>query len=287
MGGALAARLAGEGHAVWGLKRRPEGLPDGVRPVAADVTDPATLSELPGDLDGAVYAVSADGRDDGAYRRAYVDGPRRLIEALAASSPPERAGSPPARFVFVSSTGVYGDRDGGWVDETTPPEPDRFTGRRLLEGERAVLERASLFPDGAAVVRFGGIYGPGRTRLIDRVRSGEARCPAGTPVYTNRIHRDDCAGFLAHLVTLDRTDLPDPPIYLGVDDEPADLCTVYRWLAARLGAPEPETAPAEATGRRRSNKRCRNDRLRESGYRLLYPTFREGYAELAGLRDSP
>jgi nucleoside-diphosphate-sugar epimerase len=304
-----------QGCTVYGLRRRPAGrLPDGVLPVAADVTDPASLANLARelrperrnrggtfdgaaqsgwhiprgpdrdpergpdrDLDAVVYAVSADGRDDDAYRRAYVDGPRNLLRALG-----ETAG----RFLFVSSTGVYGDAGGARVDETTPPAPDRFTGRRLLEGEELVLAEGGALRDGVAVIRFGGIYGPGRTRLIDQVRSGRARCPAGGPLWTNRIHRDDCAGFLAHLLTLDRAALPDPPVYLGVDSEPADLCDVLRWLARRLGVPEPpieaseDADGADRSARRRSNKRCDNTRLRESGYRLLYPTFREGYEAL-------
>ena len=97
----------------------------------------------------------------------------------------------------------------------------------------------------------------------------------GPPHYTNRIHRDDCAGVLRHLMQLEAPE----PVYLGVDCEPADEAAVLRWLAGALGAAEPRIAAAgERHGReRRASKRCRNDRLLASGYRFLHPTFREGY----------
>jgi nucleoside-diphosphate-sugar epimerase len=261
---------------VWGLKRHPGGLPPGVEPLAGDVTEPASLeaalATLPGAPDGVVYAVSAAGFSDAAYASAYVDGLGNVLGAL------ERADRLPARFLFVSSTGVYGDAGGDWVDETTPPEPAGFSGRRLLEGERLLLERAgeSLRP---AVVRFGGIYGPGRTRLIDQVRSGEARCPDGPPVWTNRIHRDDCAGVLAHLLDLPDEDLAT--VYVGVDTEPAPRSEVLRWIARRLGVEEPPRVPAdEAPSRRRGTKRCSSARLQATGYRFRFPTFREGYDDV-------
>jgi len=287
VGEALARRLVAHGHDVWGLKRHPAGLPAGTHPVAADVTDAEglarALGELPDTLDAVVYAVAAGERSESAYRRAYVDGPANLVDALCPDGKTHGA-----RLLFVSSTGVYGDRggdrggdpSGGWVDETTDPRPDNFTGRTLLEGEEHLLDRADLFTRGVAVLRFGGIYGPGRTRLIDQVRAGEARCTEGPPIWTNRIHRDDCAGFLAHLLTLPTEALPVPAIYLGVDSEPAELCDVLRWLARQVGAPEPTTVPQVQGARRRSSKRCRNDRLVASGYRLLYPTYREGYGSL-------
>jgi nucleoside-diphosphate-sugar epimerase len=128
------------------------------------------------------------------------------------------------------------------------------------------------------VLRFGGIYGPSRTGLIERVRQGVAACRDGPPLYTNRIHRDDCAGALHHLMML-----PAPEsLYIGVDHESAEQCDVLRWLAARLGAPPPrvEAASPANTRRQRTNKRCRNAKLVASGYVFRYPTYREGYAAL-------
>lgn len=272
MGNALASLLVEEGRTVWGMRRNPEALAPGVRPVAADVSRPSGLDGLPRRVDAVVYAVSPDAASEEAYRAAYVEGPAHLLDALA------RRGARPGRLLFVTSTAVYGREDGSWVDETSPTDPESFRGRVLLEGEEAVRARS----DGCVVLRLGGIYGPGRTRLVDRVRSGEARCSGGEPRYSNRIHRDDCAGALRHLL-----DLSEPrPLYLGVDREPAERCQVLRWLARRLGVPEPPVVEGDGGGGRRSNKRCSSDRLVEDGYDFLYPTYREGYGDLLAARGS-
>jgi nucleoside-diphosphate-sugar epimerase len=264
VGSALAARLAAEGHEVYGMRRNPAALPPGVRPVAADLRDPATLDDLPTGVTAVFYTAAADGGSDDEYRAAYVDGPRNLLAALVAR------GERPRRVVFTSSTSVYGQAAGEWVDEDSPTEPEGFGGRRMLEGE--ALVRGGPFP--GVVLRLGGIYGPGRTSYIDRVRSGAAECPAET-TYTNRIHRDDCAGALRHLMLLHAP----LPVYVGVDRAPADTCEVMRWLASTLGRPAPARATSPAT-RRRSNKRGRSDRLVASGYEFIYPTYREGFAAL-------
>jgi nucleoside-diphosphate-sugar epimerase len=268
VGTALAARLAAEGQEVWGLRRSAAGLPPGIHHLAADLTNPLTLRRLPPDLDVVCYTAAAEGADDAAYRAIYVAGLRHLLAALVEQR------QAPRRVLFTSSTAVYAQSHGEWVDETSPTEPQHFTGSRLLEGERLLL--AGPFP--ATVLRFGGIYGPGRTSLLERVRQGLATCQEGPPRYTNRIHRDDCVGALRHLMTL-----PEPDaLYLGVDHEPADQGDVLRWLADRLGAPMPRVEPASTAParRHRTNKRCRNAKLVASGYTFRYPTFREGYAAL-------
>jgi nucleoside-diphosphate-sugar epimerase len=267
VGAELGRRLAGSGHRVWGLSRRPGGLPDGVEPLAADLTDAATLDGLPAGLDAVVYCAAADGFHEDAYRRAYREGPRHLLAAL------ERQKQGPGRVVFTSSTGVHGQTDGEWVDEDSAAEAEHFSGRIVLQGEE--IFRQGPFP--ALVARLGGIYGPGRTRLINRLRRGEATCVEGETSWTNRIHRDDAAGALAHLLALDEP----RDLYLVVDREPADDCEVLRWIAERLGVEPPPVMPASEGGRqRRSNKRVSNRLLLESGYELLYPTYREGYGEL-------
>lgn len=268
VGCALARMLIEDGDVVWGLRRNPSGLPEGVRPVAGDVTDPASLADVPSHPDAIIYAVSPGGSSPEAYRAAYVDGVAHVIRAAGDGASPFRG-----RLVLVSSTGVYGESDGAWVDEDSNPNPADETGRVLLEGERA----AQSFGGQGTVLRLGGIYGPGRDRTVRRVASGDAGCPdAG--LYGNRIHRDDAAGAVRHLATL-----PDPdPTYIGVDSDPADLRTVYRWIADGLDLADPcadARADIGAPARRRgTNKRCSNARLLRSGYTFRYPTFREGYA---------
>jgi len=264
VGEALGRRLLADDHEVWGLRRNPRSLPPGIKCIAADVAQPEDLADLPGGIDVAFYLVSPNGSEDALYRRAYVDGIRGLTRAL------HRDGQKP-RLLFASSTAVYRQYDGAWVDESSETAPDHWSGKRLLEGEQIALQ---ALPS-TTVVRFGGIYGPRRTQLIDRVRSGRATYRADPPQYTNRIHRDDCAGVLRHLMDLENSE----SIYLAVDNEPAEERAVLLWLAGVMGSPEPrEAEKAEVSKRPRANKRCRNDRLVQSGYRFRYPTFREGYS---------
>jgi nucleoside-diphosphate-sugar epimerase len=266
VGTALAEGLVDEGHEVFALRRTPARA-SAIHWIRADLTEIDTLRDLPPRLDHVCYLASAGGTDDRAYRSAYVDGVRYLLAALD--------GRTIRRFLYASSTGVYAQTDGERVDEESPAEPRHFSGLRLLEGERLV-RRARV---STTIVRFSGIYGPGRTRLVDGVRRGEAVIPAGAAVYANRIHRDDCAGVLRHLSFLDTS----APLYLASDHDPADTATVLRWLAERLSAPPPRVGerrgPAERYGRA-SNKRVDNARLLASGYRFRYPTFREGYGSL-------
>lgn len=264
VGSALGELLASEGHSVFGLRRDPASLPPSITPVVADLSCTIASETLPGALDFIFYTASAGGSDDAAYRSAYVDGPRNLLEALAPQQTNVR------RLLFTSSTGVYAQMNGEWVDETSPTEPESHTGCRLLEGEKVMLEG----PVPATVVRLSGIYGPGRTRSIRRAI--DTPVDDGPPNYTNRIHRDDCAGALRHLMLL-----PEPaPLYLATDHEPTDRRTVSEWLSKRLGRPLPEASPTDDSGRRRTNKRCSNARLLASGYEFRYPTFREGFAKL-------
>jgi nucleoside-diphosphate-sugar epimerase len=265
VGSALARARAARGDNVFGLRRNPVDMPSGVTPIAADLAVPRSLADLPGALDVVVYAASPGGRDDAFYRTAYVEGLRNLIAALSAQN------QSPRRAIFVSSTAVYGQTRGEWVDETSETQPSHFSGRRLLEAE-SVLRESGL---PGVVLRLGGIYGPRRTRLVDEVLQGRAALARGGPRYTNRIHRDDCVGALDHLI--DHADPAD--CYLGVDCEPEDEAVVLRWLAGAVGASPPRIAGADQRRAPRSgSKRCRNTRLVASGYAFRYPTYRDGYA---------
>jgi nucleoside-diphosphate-sugar epimerase len=264
VGLALVARLRAAGHRVTGLRRTPPEFQGAAAWLAADVTRPTTLADLPDDLDLVVSALAPSGRDAASYRRIYVTGTGHLLAALGDRRPP---------FLFVSSTRVYGRNDGGWVDESTPPEPADELGAILLEAEERVLAAGA----GTGVVRFSGIYGPGRTWLLDRVRRGEP-VQVDPPAYTNRIHRDDCAGVLAHLVARQLAGHGYPSRLLASDDDPAPLAEVTAWLADGLGVPRPPAAAPDPHAPR--NKRCRNGLLKELGYEFLYPSFRDGYGPM-------
>ncbi|MEX2549686.1 MAG: NAD-dependent epimerase/dehydratase family protein [Nitriliruptoraceae bacterium] len=266
LGTELGLRAVSAGHRVHGLRRHAELLPDDLLPIAADLDAP--LPPLPDDIEVVVFTTAADGRTVDAYRRAYLTGPRWVLDGL------EDAGATPSRVVFVSSTAVYGVDDGSDVDEDTPLTPRTATGEVLVEAEQALWARR---PE-AVVLRLAGIYGPGRTRLLERVRAGTAIRP-DPDVLTNRIHRDDAAAAALHLATV----VPEPErCYLGVDDAPAPLGEVIGFLAAELGVATPPRGPVERS--RGGDKRCLGHRLRAAGSRLAYPTYREGYrAVLAGV----
>jgi len=289
LGTEAGLRFAAAGHRVVGWRRSPEKLPAGIEGVMADLTR-GELPPVPADTTAVVVAVAADSPTEEAYRAAYVDGLARVLDAVLAS------GAPVRQVLFVSSTAVYGDADGDWVDETTAPNPGGFSGRIILEAEQLLAERLKGTGIAPVVLRLGGIYGPGRTRLIDMVRGGKATLPAGSKL-TNRIHRDDAAAAIVRLCTMDAE---PAPLYLGVDNEPAEMADVLTFLAAELGlpAPQPEdTDGGEHTGNdrptaaRRSgepsrggNKKVSNALLRGTGLEFTYPSYREGYrAVLAGV----
>ncbi len=281
VGSALASRLVARGDTVYGLRRSVAKLPEGVLGIAADLSDPSTLAGLP-EVDALVYCAAADGRTRESYEAAYLRG---LLNVLGALDPDRLV-----RAVFTSSTAVYAQEDGSVVDEQSVTEPASFSGEILLEAERSWHQQ--LGPRGV-VLRLAGIYGPTRTRLVRTVADGTA-APSDTR-FTNRIHVDDCAGALAHLLTL-----PAPePTYLGVDHDQAPLTDVMAFIAEQVKAPWPPAlaaAPEPSEGARvtrrseGNNKRCSNARLVGSGYAFAYPSYREGYpaicAEyLASLRD--
>jgi nucleoside-diphosphate-sugar epimerase len=265
VGSQLGTMLVADGHDVFALKRNTAGLPPGLTPVKADLTLPETLTALPSHIDTIFYTAGAGRSDEAGYRASYLDGVGRLLSSLA------DLGEKPKRIFFTSSTSVYDQRRGEWVDEESHAGPTSFRGEIMLMTERLLL--AGSIP--GTVVRFGGIYGPGRDRLLRAVGRGEVAVAPGDAHYTNRIHLEDAAGCLRHLMSLENP----AALYLGVDNEAADESSVLRWMADRMSVelPEADGGNDRATVRRAGSKRCRNDRLTETGYRFRYPTFREGY----------
>ncbi|MHC5347432.1 SDR family oxidoreductase [Metapseudomonas furukawaii] len=267
VGGRLARLMLEDGWTVHGLRRHVAALPAGVHPVAGDLERPERPRDWPtGRLDYLVYSAAASQHDEAGYRSAYVEGLRHVLTWL------EATGQTPRRLLFVSSSGVYGQRDGEWIDEDAPAEADTYSGRVMLEAERLAL--SSGIP--ATRVRLSGIYGPGREWLLKQVRMGY-RVVSAPPLYANRIHVDDCAGLLAHLLRADASGETLADCYLGVDDAPAPLHEVVGWLRERLGVTD---WAEESTVRRSGSKRCSNARARALGWAPRYPSYREGYAAI-------
>ncbi len=266
LGGGVAELAAARGWRVCGV-RRTGTVPAGVERLSADVTDPATLAPLAAlRPDFALVALTPGGFDDDSYRRTYVDGLRNLLAVLDRDAL--------RHLLWVSSTGVYHQNDGALVDERSPTEPTTFSGRRLLEAER--LLRDAGLPH--SCIRFGGIYGPGRDRLLRQLRDGR-RTRAEPVRYSNRIHRDDCVGALDFLLRRAADGRALDPLYVGVDTEPAPVALVERWFAARLGIDYDTLADSDGE-LRGGGRRCSSARLQALGYRFHYPSYREGLPTL-------
>ena len=256
----VAKRLLARGDAVWALRRRPPPSDEsGIQWLSGDLTDAGSLRALPGGITQLVYLPTPDRRDEAAYRATFVNGLRHVMAAL------DRATL--QRVLFVSSSAVYGDHEGGWVDEATPSAPHGFNGKVLLEAEQWLATQ----PVSSIILRLAGLYGPGQLHLLDRLRAGQVRVPRQTKHWANRIHTDDAAAAIAHLLRLDHP----LPLYLGVDDTPLPLDVLYDALATLIGVHPPLDGPPPAGI---GSKRLSNARLRASGFVPRWPDSREGYA---------
>lgn len=273
VGGRLAVNLALLGHEVWALRRSLPAERDtlaGVHCLVADVTQPQSLAILPERLDIVVTALSPGESGVAAYRRVYVEGTRNLMQALA--------GQHLLHQFWVSSTSVYGQSQGEWVEADTPAQAGSDTAAELLVAESVV--QAAGWPH--SIVRFGGLYGPGRHWLLRWVQSGRP-VQQQPPSWSNRIHVEDAAGLLTHLVGQALAGQPPKQIYIGVDDAPTPQHEVLFWLADQLGCPRP---PVENKTDASLGKRLSNRSLRESGYTLRYPDYRAGYARVLAVREA-
>lgn len=260
LGERVARLLLKQGDEVYALRRHPPGNDDGIHWVAADLASPETLTVLPSGITQLAYMPAPQAREPEAYRAVYLDGLRHVLEALDAA--------PLKRVLFVSSSAVYGEHGDAWVDENTPPAPPGFNGQVLWDAEQWLLRR----PVQSVVLRLAGLYGPGRLQLVDRVRAGQVRAPRGQQHWANRMHVDDAAAAIVHLLALH-----DPQsVYVGVDDTPLPLDVLYDHLAALIGASPVVDGPAPAGI---GSKRLSNARLRASGFQLRWPDSLQGYAE--------
>ena len=251
----------------WGLRRNPslESTSDlpGFSWMAADLTQPDTLRNVPKDITHVLYTAAPNARTEADYRAVYRDGLERLLQAVA--SPALQ------RVLFVSSTAVYGDHVAQWIDEDTPTAPKSFNGRVLLETEQWLHSQSAQFE--TLSLRLSGIYGPGRSYLLDRLRAGQATAPAAETHWVNRIHIEDAAAAVLHLLNL-----PNPQaIYLVTDSTPLPMRVLYETLAKLVGGPvPPEGAAPTSVG----SKRLSNTRLRDSGFSFKWPDSRDGHAAL-------
>ncbi|MGZ4953864.1 MAG: 2-dehydropantoate 2-reductase N-terminal domain-containing protein [Methylobacter sp.] len=297
IGSELAGGLSAQGHDVTGLKRKPPlSAPGPVNYVAADISSSAGLADLDTDFTQAFFIVSPDQRIEQSYRAVYETGLDNLLAKL-----------PETHWLMVSSTSVYGQTAGEWVDEDSVAEPAAITGRLIRQAEQKLIASNPA----NIVVRFSGIYGPGRESLL-RLAMQAPAIQQTPPYFTNRIHQRDCVGVLSFLLERRLAGDELAQCYLASDDDPAPTREVMSWLTDRLHCQPPtakdggsvatvttawmqeveqrmEQLPSEPvrpmvnadTG---MNKRCSNARLKALGYRFRYPSYKDGYLELIRAR---
>lgn len=269
----LGTELTRLGHEVFGLRRHADAEEDliraGIKPLYADITNANELSGVPREFDWVVNCVASGGGSAEDYRRTYLQGTRHLLDWLEPA---------PRKFVYTSSTSVYGQNDGAIVTEMDITNPLTETANVLIETEKLLLNAASERNFPAIILRLAGIYGPGRGYWLRQFLNGEARLDDAGDRILNMIHRDDVVG--AIFAALESASAGS--IVNVADNEPATQRTVFEWLAKTLERPMLETIPNETSPARKrgaTNKRVSNSRLRhELHYQLKYPTFREGFA---------
>lgn len=225
---------------------------------AVDLTDAGAVKKAGGAFDVVIHCGSSRGGHTEDYRRIYLDGARNLAAAFSESL-----------LVFTSSTSVYAQQGGEWVDEESPAEPTTETAKILRETEEFVLER------GGIVVRLAGIYGPGRSALLRKFLAATATVDT-VPRFLNHIHRDDVVSALLLLTqrAIERQLTGSPFIFNVSDDHPILQRDACEWLAAHFQKPLPPVSFAPGTRKRgNTNKRISSKKLQTLGWRPQFPTF--------------
>lgn len=255
----LAVLLAQQGHRVTVIKNHMAPSPHPLVDIISMDILQLTHRLLPKQIDQAYYLIAANNYDKDSYKHAYLNGLSHFSSVIA----PLLTG--PA--FFTSSTSVYGQSDGSWVDENSPTTPTHFSGTIMLEAEQRFLQCGPHH----SCLRLSGIYGPGRCRLIHAVKQGG-------PIhnsYTNRIHQLDAVNALIHLGTYTQL----APYYIISDNSPEKYSTIYQYTQNLLGI-QTTNAPTITSTSRGGNKRLLNARLRKTGFTFTYPSYQEGIQAL-------
>ena len=261
VGRPLAEGLAAAGHDVLALSRKPPEFKGGIVPIACDITHRDELKRVPRTHDVVINTASSSKGGVEEYRSVYFEGTRNLLGHLQFQ-----------KYLWTSSTSVYGQSDGSIVTEESPAEPLAATSRILRETEEVLVKEGQ-----GIILRLAGIYGPERGHLFQQYLRGEARIRGEGARWLNMIHREDAVGAIMAALEMGRAG----EIYNVADDEPVTERDFFTWLARQLKRElPPAVSEGDFAGRKRgvTNKRVSNRKLREQlGYAFVYPTFREGY----------
>lgn len=264
LGAELAHQLQSRGLVPIGL-RRSLVVHSTFECVQADVTQPSSLTNISQlNPDFVVYCVAATAQTDENYRQHYVEGVRHVLTSLDGATNLKHV-------FFVSSTRMYGQVTDELLDENTAPQEMDFGGQRLLEAENLLKQMGRSWTHTA--LRLTGIYGPGRSRMLTLAVN-----PVGWPTqntWTNRIHRDDAAAFIAHLIKRLLDGQPVKDCYVVTDSKPVSQYEVLCWIADQMGVKVEEGVPEVVGGKRMSNQL-----MLSTGFSLQYPDYKAGYSAM-------
>jgi nucleoside-diphosphate-sugar epimerase len=253
---------------VWGLKRtRPDDQENtlGFTWFKADLSNPESMKDLPAGITHILFSAAPHVRTESDYRAVYFDGLRNVVQNAYSSAL--------KRVLFISSTAVYGDHGDEWVNEDTPVNPKNFNGRVLLEAEQWLSTFGREHALTTLSLRLSGIYGPGRIALLEKLKLGQVGAPSSAAHWSNRIHIDDAAAAVVHLMGFEHPQ----STYLITDSTPLPMRTLYEALAQQVGGPVPPVSESPAFV---GSKRLSNARIRETGFVFQWPDSRDGYRDI-------
>ncbi|MEM7013623.1 MAG: NAD-dependent epimerase/dehydratase family protein [Verrucomicrobiota bacterium] len=260
VGQETARQLQARGHRVVGLTHSEESA-ERIRKeadfeiITADLGDASSLRAIGQEFDAVIHCASSGRRGADQYRKVYLEGCENLSQVF-----------PNATLLFTSSTSVYPQTDGSVVTEESDANPTRETGQILRETEEFVLS------DGGIVARLSGLYGPGRSVLLQRFHDGTAIIETGESRFLNQIHRDDVASALVCM--LESAPYSAGQIYNVSDGAPTTQRETFESLAQHFGKPEPPEGPPDLNRKRAwTHKQISNAKLRALGWSPEFPSF--------------
>lgn len=264
----VGSSLQSQGWKISGMRRRADQLPKTFSAIPGDYTkaaDLAGLSELCPDY--LLFTPTPTSRDESGYREGFD---RPVSTLLAGGMIKALRGA-----VMISSTRVFAEKSGGWVNETAAITTDDPCADAIFSAE----QQFSGGIPAATVYRASGLYdGSPKGHLVSRVSSGAFSADPNR--YSNRIHREDLARAVEFALLRAEQGQPLTGCYVASDDKPAAIGEVEAWLADRLGITYDPVAAVSEDISFRGNRRCDNARLREAGFVFRYPDYRAGYAQL-------
>jgi len=263
IGQAVAVEFSAQGHHVTGLKRHPPSSKQDIHYIKADINKAETLNLLTGDFQQAIIILSPDSSSTEAYRAVFETGINNLLVALNKNT----------SITFISSTRVYAENNGEWVNEQTTANACDPKSQLMLQAEHKILAHNPL----NTIIRFSGIYGRTKGYFLQQIKNANP-IQQHPSYYTNRIHRSDCIGVIVHLINKKIAGDKLEPLYLATDSEPSPKWNVACYLAEQMNYKKPTASlGSEQNGQ---NKRISNQRLIDSGYTFKFPSYQQGYHKI-------